>query len=69
MVQFVGTQADSYGNTIEADWIKDFEDYGCELNEVDKDAFVAASQPIWDDFRAAAGEDVSALIDKIEAAK
>lgn len=53
----------------EADWIKDFEDYGCELNEVDKDAFVAASQPIWDDFRAAAGEDVSAFIDKIEAAK
>jgi hypothetical protein len=33
VVQFVGTQADSYGNTIRADWIKDYGIYLLDSNQ------------------------------------
>ncbi len=49
----------------EADWIQDIEDYGCEFNDVDLDAFILASEPIWDSVKADLGPDGSAAIDEI----
>lgn len=46
-------------------WIQDMVDYGCEFNDIDLDAFVEASQPIWDDIVAELGPDAQSLMDEI----
>lgn len=53
----------------EEDWIQDMIDEGCELNEVDYDAFVKESQPIWDSVKDELGDEASELIDRIQSMK
>lgn len=49
----------------EAGWIEEMEAFGCELNDVDLDAFVEASQPIWDSIIDELGPEVETIIDEI----
>lgn len=46
-------------------WIDDMVKFGCEFNDVNLDAFVAASQPIWDSVKAELGGEVEAIIEEI----
>lgn len=46
-------------------WLQDMVDAGCEFNDIDLDAFVAASQPIWDSVKAELGDEAGALIEEI----
>lgn len=49
----------------ETAWLQDMVDAGCEFNDVDVEAFIAASQPIWDSVKTDIGEGADALIDAI----
>jgi len=49
----------------EAGWIEEMEAFGCELNDINLDAFVEASQPIWDSVIDELGPEVGKIIDEI----
>lgn len=49
----------------EAGWIEEMEAYGCELNDIDLDAFIEASQVIWDSVIDELGSEVKTIIDEI----
>ena len=47
----------------ESEAVAAMEEAGVHVNEVDKEAFVAAVQPVWEDFRANYGETANELLD------
>ena len=49
----------------EAAWLQDMVDAGCEFSDIDVEAFIAASQPVWDSVKVDIGEGADALIDRI----